>query len=227
MNGETDAFLLSGKDIMGVFDAVKERVTARTVMERAGIMFNRSNMCKCPFHQDKTASMKVKPNDKKYFCFGCGEKGDAIDFVAKYYNLSPKDAAMQIADAFGIAYDSSVRSSPKPVRREISPMQILEKAKTKTYRVLSDYFHMQKEWERNLRPEHMGEFDERYVEAVQNLSKVEYQLDTLLWGSEEEKEMIVHDLEKGMKEFERKVNEYRRNQGTIDYNRQRSCEAVH
>ena len=107
---------------MGVFDEVKERVTARAVMERAGIVFNRSNMCKCPFHQDKTASMKVKPADKKYFCFGCGEKGDAIDFVAKYYNLSPKDAAMQIADEFGIAYDSSVRSPPKPVRREKSPM---------------------------------------------------------------------------------------------------------
>ena len=87
MTGETDAFLLSGKDIMGVFDEVKERVTARAVMERAGIVFNRGNMCKCPFHQDKTASMKVKPMDKKYFCFGCGEKGDAIDFVAKYYNL--------------------------------------------------------------------------------------------------------------------------------------------
>ena len=73
---------------MGVFDEVKERLTAREVMERAGIVFNRNNMCRCPFHQDKTASMKVKPTDKKYFCFGCGEKGDAIDFVAKYYNLS-------------------------------------------------------------------------------------------------------------------------------------------
>lgn len=59
---------------MGVFDEVKERVTAREVMERAGIVFNRNNMCRCPFHQDKTASMKVKPTDKKYFCFGCGEK---------------------------------------------------------------------------------------------------------------------------------------------------------
>ena len=177
MTGETDAFLLSGKDIMGVFDEVKERVTARVVMERAGIVFNRSNMCKCPFHQDKTASMKVKPADKKYFCFGCGEKGDAIDFVARYYNLSPKDAAMQIADEFGIAYDSSVRSPPKPVRREKSPMQILEEAKTKTYRVLS--------------------------------------------------EMLVRDLGKGVADIERRVNEYRRNQGTVNHNRQRSCEAVH
>lgn len=32
MTGKTDAFLLSGKDIMGVFDEVKERVTARAVM---------------------------------------------------------------------------------------------------------------------------------------------------------------------------------------------------
>ena len=104
---------------MGVFDEVKERVTAREVMERAGIVFNRNNMCRCPFHQDKTASMKVKPTDKKYFCFGCGENGDAIDFVAKYYNRSPRETAMQIADEFGIIYDSSVRSPPKPDRKSV------------------------------------------------------------------------------------------------------------
>ena len=227
MTGETDAFLLSGKDIMGVFDEVKERVTARAVMERAGIVFNRGNMCRCPFHQDKTASMKVKPMDKKYFCFGCGEKGDAIDFVAKYYNLSPKDAAMQIADEFGIAYDSSVRSPPKPVRREKSPMQILEEAKTKTYRVLSDYLHLLKDWKRDFEPKSMDEIDARYEEAVNNLPKVEYQLDIMLWGTEEEKEMLLKDLGKEVAEIERRVNEHRRNQGTIDHNRQRSCEAVH
>ena len=69
---------------MGVFDEVKERVTARAAMERVGIVFNRSNMCKCPFHQDKTASIKVKPTDKKNICFGCGEKVDEIDIVDKY-----------------------------------------------------------------------------------------------------------------------------------------------
>ena len=158
---------------MGVFDEVKERVTAREVMERAGIVFNRNNMCRCPFHQDKTASMKVKPTDKKYFCFGCGEKGDAIDFVAKYYNRSPREAAMQIADEFGIIYDSSVRSPPKPVRREKSPMQILEETKTKTYRVLSDYLHLLKEWERNFRPESMEKIDERYTEFIHTVQETQ------------------------------------------------------
>ncbi len=61
-------------------------------------------------------------------------------------------------------------------------MQILEEAKTKTYRVLSDYLHLLKEWERNFRPKNMEKIDERYVEAVQNRAKVEFQLDTLLWG---------------------------------------------
>ena len=151
---------------MGVFDEVKERVTAREVMERAGIVFNRNNMCRCPFHQDKTASMKVKPTDKKYFCFGCGEKGDAIDFV------------------------------------------IYEKT-------------------HNMTPESMEKIDERYVEAVQNREKVEFQLDTLLWGTEDEKEAVIHDLGKGVEDIERRVREYRRNQGTVNHNRQRSCEAVH
>ena len=61
-------------------------------------------------------------------------------------------------------------------------MQILEEAKTKIYRVLSDYFHLLKEWERDFKPKSMDEIDARYEEAVQNLPKVQYQLDTLLWG---------------------------------------------
>lgn len=137
----------------------------------------------------------------------------------------PKDAAMQIADEFGIAYDSSVRSPPKPVRREKSPMQIL--AETKTYRVLSDYLHLLKDWKRDFEPKSMDEIDARYEEAVNNLPKVEYQLDIMLWGTEEEKEMLLRDLGKEVADIERRVNEHRRNQGTIDHKRQRRCEAVH
>ena len=28
--------------------------------------------------------------DRRYYCFGCGEKGDAIDFVAKFYGIGKK-----------------------------------------------------------------------------------------------------------------------------------------
>ena len=197
---------------MGVFDEVKERVTAREVMERAGIVFNRNNMCRCPFHQDKTASMKVKPTDKKYFCFGCGEKGDAIDFVAKYYNRSPREAAMQIADEFGIIYDSSVRSPPKPVRREKSPMQILEETKTKTYRVLSDYLHLLKEWKVNYAPKTLEEeWKAEFIEACQQTEKINYYLDLLVFGELQDRIEFLLDSGKDVKRIEERMEEYRRN----------------
>ncbi len=224
---KADAFSISGKDVMGIFDEVKNQVTTRAVMEQAGIVFNRSNMCKCPFHQDKTASMKVKPNDKKYFCFGCGEKGDAIDFVSKYYGLSPLDAAMKIAEDFSIAYDDKMRSPPKPLKREKSPAQILAEASTRTFRVLSDYLHLLKKWKRDFPPKIADDIDDRYIEAVQTIPKLEYQLDILLWGEDEEKKELLNELGKVENEIERKINEYRRNQRTADYNRQRGCEAVH
>ena len=47
---------------------------------------------------------------------------------------------------------------------------------------------------------------------MNNLPKVEYQLDIMLWGTEEEKEMLLRDLGKEVAEIERRVNEHRRNQ---------------
>ncbi len=220
-------FLLPRKDDMGVFDAVKEQVTVRQVMEQSGIVFNHSHMCKCPFHQDKTPSMRVKPADKKYFCFGCGESGDAIDFVARYYGIAPLDAAMQIADQFGIVYDNTKRAPPKPIRREKSVLQILEEAKSHTFRVLADYLHMLEDWERRYAPEDMDHIDDRYLEAVQCLEITRYRLDILLYGTEDEKKELVSDLEKEIEHYEEKIRDYHGNQRQSDQNRKRSCEAVH
>lgn len=52
--------------------------------------------------------------DKRFYCFGCGEKGDAVDFVAKYFDLGLKDAAIKICSDFGIEYDfKKVKSKKK------------------------------------------------------------------------------------------------------------------
>ncbi len=220
-------FLVLRKDDMGVFDAVKANVLPRQVMEQSGVVFNRADMCKCPFHQDKTPSMKVKTTDKKYFCFGCGERGDAIDFVAKFYDIAPYDAAMQIADQFGIRYDNSMRSPPKPIRREKSVVQILEEAKTRTFRVLADYLHVLEDWEQRYQPEDMDHIDERYLEAVHNIEFTRYRLDILLYGTETEKQDLIKDVEKELDGYERKIRNHYADQRQSDQNRKRSSEAVH
>ena len=60
-------------------------------------------MACCPFHDDKNPSMKV---DQRFHCFGCGEDGDVIDFIAKLFDLSSKEAAEKLAQDFGLIYDS-------------------------------------------------------------------------------------------------------------------------
>lgn len=59
-----------------------------------------NNMTCCPFHKEKTASFSVKGN--RYKCFSCGEGGDVIDFVSKYYNISPIEAAKRLDDTYNL-----------------------------------------------------------------------------------------------------------------------------
>ena len=96
---------------MNIFQAVKESVTTRQAAERYGLEVKHNGMICCPFHADKTPSMKV---DKRFHCFGCGEDGDVINFVEKLFSLSPKDAAEKLAYDFGVNFDNSKPYSPKP-----------------------------------------------------------------------------------------------------------------
>lgn len=52
---------------------------------------------RCPFHEDKTASFVVyaRPTraPKPFFrCFGCGERGDAIDWIQRTQNVGYAEA---------------------------------------------------------------------------------------------------------------------------------------
>ena len=87
---------------MNVFEAVKQSVTTRQAAEHYGIHVGRNGMACCPFHNDKTPSMKL---DKRFHCFGCGADGDVIDFTAALYGLGKKEAAIQLAQDFGLSYE--------------------------------------------------------------------------------------------------------------------------
>ncbi|MEL4504434.1 DNA primase [Luteococcus sp. H138] len=56
----------------------------------------------CPFHDEKTPSFQVTPARGFYYCFGCGEGGDAITFLQKISNLSFTEAVQQLADRTGV-----------------------------------------------------------------------------------------------------------------------------
>lgn len=99
---------------MGLFDEVKENVTVRQAAEFYGFKITKSGLISCIFHNDKTPSMKV---DRRYYCFGCGVTGDVIDFTAQLFGLSLKEAALKLADDFGIQISRVDRRKIKKPRK--------------------------------------------------------------------------------------------------------------
>ena len=87
---------------MNIYEAVKSTVSTRQAAEAYGIRVTRSGMACCPFHSDKTPSMKL---DKRFHCFGCGADGDVINFTARLFNLNSKEAAEKLAADFSVGYE--------------------------------------------------------------------------------------------------------------------------
>ena len=170
-----------------LFEVVKQSVTTIAAAEHYGIEVNRSGMAKCPFHSDQSPSLKL--NDEYYYCFGCGATGDVIDFVARLFQISNKDAAEKIAADFGLQYDNHVPYVlPK---RTATAAQIQKQRERYTFGVLVRYHRQLQEWLEIYSPESPEqEIDPRYVEANHQKDYVEYLMDTILSGDPEEKTTI-------------------------------------
>lgn len=83
-----------------IFQTVKAAVPVPQAAEAYGLTITRNHMTCCPFHPDSHPSMKL--NEAYYYCFGCHETGDVIDFTAKLFHLTPVQAALKLAADFGI-----------------------------------------------------------------------------------------------------------------------------
>jgi DNA primase len=62
------------------------------IVSRYGYSVNKAGYMKCPFHPDKTASLKIYPGSRGWHCFGCQSGGSTIDFIMKIENCNFKFA---------------------------------------------------------------------------------------------------------------------------------------
>lgn len=81
---------------------IKSSVTMIDVCHEYGIAVNISGFACCPFHAEKTASMKIYQGDRGWHCFGCGEGGSVIDFVMKLFSLDYVSACRKMNEDFGL-----------------------------------------------------------------------------------------------------------------------------
>lgn len=59
----------------------------------------------CPFHNEKTGSFSVSPSRQTFHCFGCGAKGDAVEYIMKRDGLNFHEALLALAKRAGIKVD--------------------------------------------------------------------------------------------------------------------------
>ena len=186
-----------------VFEAVKQSVSTREAAEFYGIKVSRTGMACCPFHDDKNPSMKL--NEEYFYCFGCGATGDVIDFTAKLFDLSPKEAAEKLAQDFGLIYDSQAPPRRRYVRQKTEAQKFRED-RQRCYRVLSDYYHLLKKWGIDHSPRTPEEEPHpRFVEAIQKKTYVEYLLDLFLYESEEEQKAWIAEHTAEITHLERRL----------------------
>ncbi|MGZ4172651.1 MAG: DNA primase [Solirubrobacteraceae bacterium] len=90
-------------------------VSTRTELRRAAVD---SYFGLCPFHDERTGSFHVRPDEKHYHCFGCQESGDPFDFVMQTEGLDFKRAMETLADRFGVQLETEDEDPGAAARRQ-------------------------------------------------------------------------------------------------------------
>ena len=189
---------------MSIFETVKQSVTTRQAAERYGVRVERNGMCRCPFHDDSTPSMKL---DRRYYCFGCGATGDVIDFVSRLRGIGSKEAAISLAQDFAIPYEGSADKPCKP-QNQNTDEQNYQHMERYCFRVLLDYYWLLCRWKEGYAPQTPEDgYHPRFVEALQKLSLIEYLLDELLCGDMQTRASVVIEYGEEVRKIEQRMAE--------------------
>ena len=169
---------------MRLFETIKAAVTLRQAAEHYGLRVLPNGMTCCPFHKDRHPSMKL--NEDYFFCFGCGARGDVIDFTARLFGISLKDAAEKLAADFGISAETKqvfIRQNPS------RPDEL------RCRWALTDYLHLLKKWKTQYAPNTPEDsLDDRFVESCQQYDRIAGLLEMLDEASSTQRSHTVSAL---------------------------------
>ena len=152
-----------------------ERIKAALDIERVvgfyGYEPNRQGFVSCPFHNERTASLKIYPNSNSFYCFGCGAGGDVIDCVRLLYGLDFGQACLRLESDFGLVGGQSAAS---PELSERAKKRNAEKAE---YKALEDRFVLYNQIIRDCKPKAQGEPPSpEFIEAIKEKPHIENRL---------------------------------------------------
>lgn len=148
----------------GIADEIKRRVTMSQVLERYGMEANHAGFVCCPFHHEKTPSLKIYPDARGWHCFGCHAGDSVVDFVMQMDGVPFQEACKRLDSTFALGlYGPRTFAQMREQKRaaEARRLQKIEQEQDADCRdVLSRYFLWLRMHEK---PTQAMLFDESYL----------------------------------------------------------------
>ena len=120
-------------------ERLKAEISVERLVEAAGIALTKTGkdrLGKCPFHEDREASLVVTPGKNLFHCFGCGAAGGPIDWTMRTQNVSFRQAVELLRADLGVP------SGPLPVTPTRRPAPVaLDADDQALLRQVIDYYH--------------------------------------------------------------------------------------
>lgn len=86
---------------MNYADRINAQITMEQFAERYGFEVKKGFM-RCPFHNEKTASLKLYPEHRGFYCFGCGAGGTVFNFAERYFKLDYQETCRKLDNDFNL-----------------------------------------------------------------------------------------------------------------------------
>ena len=113
-----------------------------------------------------------------YFCFGCGAKGNIIDFVSELYSLTSVNAAKKIMNEYGIAEEIEIQRVKQPVKK--ANVSVKEKRNDAVLYFIKLEKELKK-WIEEYKPKESDDsLHPLFVYAINNVYYYEYVIDKLM-----------------------------------------------
>lgn len=167
-----------------MLEEIKSLITMDDILDKYGFEKNRAGYITCPFHSEKTASLKINRSGKSFKCYGCRASGTVIDFVMMLFNINIGQALLRINEDFNLNLSSKRADSRKII--ELREQQRKKRAELEAYRKQYDdnIMEFKRLWKakQEKAPKSAEEnFDPAFCEALNKLPVLEYWFEHHNW----------------------------------------------
>ena len=132
---------------MNLLKTISKMANMNIVLAYYGYRLNSNGFMCCPFHYEKTASLKIYADNTRWHCFGCGADGDAVDFVKRLEGVNSDIAIARVNEICSLGLPVK---GEKPTLRQLRHIkelnekidrerQALEKANKELDELISKY----------------------------------------------------------------------------------------